>query len=208
MVDTAHIRKEQHMVMGGGHVQRLHIVLLLQVLGVDTPATPALGTVGIHGHPLDIAVIGDGKGAGLLLDQILNVDLVLDLLNFGFPLVTELVPNGNQLLPQNAFQLLGVCKQFVVVADALLQLVVFVLQLLPVKALQGFQAHIQNGLGLDFVQSEPLTQPLSGIVIGGADDADNLVNIVLGDGHAPWPFAGHSGCGGSALPSGSSDIRQ
>ena len=43
------------------------------------------------------------------------------------------------------------------------------------------QSHVQNGLGLDIVQAEPLAQPLFGVVIALPDDFDDLINVVLGD---------------------------
>ena len=67
------------------------------------------------------------------------------------------------------------------VGDLLLQLLVLRLQLLPVQPLQGLQAHVQNGLGLHVVQPEAAHQVLLGVVIAGADDADDLVDVVLGD---------------------------
>ncbi len=42
----------------------------------------------------------------------------------------------------------------------LLQFLIFALQLLPVKALQSFQAHVKDSLGLDIVQAEALAQTL------------------------------------------------
>ncbi len=124
--------------MGGGDGQGLDKVLLLQVLGVDPPAAPALGAVGVHGHPLDVAVAAEGKGAGFLLNQVFDVDFVLDVLNLGLPLVAELVPNLNQLLTKQGFQLVFVRQQLQIVLDFLHQIIVFRLELLPVKTLKSF----------------------------------------------------------------------
>ena len=180
-MDLAPVREEQDMVMGRGNVQTLHIVLFLQILSVHATAAPALGAVGIHGHPLDVAVIGKCKGAGLLVDQVLNVDLVLNVLDDGLPFIAELVPNLHQFLPQNGTQLAFVCQKFLIIGDLLLQLLVFGLQLFPVQTLQGNEPHIADGLGLDVIQIEPFHQVLLGVVIGGADNMDDLVNVVLGN---------------------------
>ena len=67
------------------------------------------------------------------------------------------------------------------VGDLLLQVVVLLLQLLPVQPLQGLQAHIQNGLGLDLIQHEAGHQIFPGIVVALPDDLDDLVNIILCD---------------------------
>lgn len=58
---------------------------------------------------------------------------------------------------------------------------VFCQELVPLKTLEPLQLHIQNGLGLYFRQLEPVHQVLFGIVIGGADDPDDLVNVLLGN---------------------------
>ena len=91
------IGEEEHVVVGRRNGQALDIVLFLQILGIDAPTATALGAVGVHGHSLDVALIGQREGAGLLLDQIFDVDLVLDFLNLGFPLVAELVPDLDHL---------------------------------------------------------------------------------------------------------------
>ncbi len=64
--------------------------------------------------------------------------------------------------------MLLVGEQLLEVGDALLQLLVLVFQLLPVQALEGDQAHVQNGLGLDVVQAKALHQLLLGVVIAGS----------------------------------------
>ena len=181
VVDTAHIREEQHMVVGRGNVQTLHIVLFLQILGADATAAAALGPVGIHGHPLDIALLTQGKGAGLLFDQILNVDLVGNVLDLGLALVAELVPDLDDLLPEHGLELHGIGQQLLVISDLHLQLVELSLELFPVEALESLQTHIQDGLGLDIIQTETIHQALLGVVVGRADNADDFVDIILGD---------------------------
>ncbi len=181
VVHPALVGEEQHMIVGGGNDHGLDKVLLLEVLGVDASAAPALGAVGVHGHPLDVALAGQGEGAGLLLNEILNVQLVLDLLDLGFALVTELVPDGNQLLPEQGSHLGRIRQKLLVVPDPLHKLIILILEFLPIQALQRLQTHIQNGLCLNIIQTEALHQLLLGIIIGRADDMDDLVNVVLGD---------------------------
>ena len=178
---TALIGKEQHMVVGGGHIDTLDEVLFLQILCVHTSAATGLGTIGIHRHTLHIALIGNGESAGLFLNEIFDIDLVLDLLDLSLALIAKLIPDGDDFLPEHTLELLGICKQLIVVSDLFLQLVELGLEFFSVQTLQGLQAHIQDSLGLDLVQAKPLAQTLLGIVIGRADDADDLVDIILGD---------------------------
>ena len=73
-------------------------------------------------------------------------------------------------------------EELLEVGDALLQLLVLVLQLLPVQALEGLEAHVAGWPG-------PGRRPgrtaairlLLGVVVAAADDVDDLVDVVLGD---------------------------
>ena len=166
--------------MGGGGEHIHHGVLLPG--GDALLAHTALGLGGVLAHrgALDVAGLSQGKDALFLLDQVLDVDLVLHVLDLGVPLVAVLVPDGGELLLQYAPEHLLTGQQLVEIGDALLQLLVLLLQLLPVQTLEGLQAHIQNGLGLDLIQVKALAQALPGVVIAGADDVDDLVDVVLG----------------------------
>ena len=81
----------------------------------------------------------------------------------------------------NALDLFGICEQLAEVGDALLELVIFVLQLLALETLQGLEAHIEDGLRLHLGEAEALHEVFLGVVIALADDADDLVNVLLGD---------------------------
>ena len=62
----------------------------------------ALGGVLADRGALDIARLGEGEDALLLLDQVLDVDLVLHVLDLRDPLVAVLVPDGGELVLQHA----------------------------------------------------------------------------------------------------------
>ena len=167
--------------MGGGGEHGLHIVLLLGGHGPDALAATALRAVLADGQALDVAAVGQGKDALLLLDEVFHVDLVGHVLDLGIALVAVFIPQGSQLVLQHAPDQRRVGQQALEVADFFLQLLIFLLQLFPVQALKGDQAHIADGLGLHLAEGEALHQVLLGIVIAGTDDMDNLVNIILGD---------------------------
>ena len=97
-VDLADVGKKEDKVVGRAGEQRLHIVLLPEVLSVHALAAPLLGPVGRDGRTLDIACVGQGEDALLLLDQVLNVDLVLHVLDLRDTVVPEFVPNDGQLV--------------------------------------------------------------------------------------------------------------
>ena len=180
-VDLAGIGKEQDMIVGrsGKHIH--HRILFPG--GDALLAHAALGLSGIlaDGSPLDVARLRQSKDALLLLNEVLNVDLVLHVLNLGLAVIAELLGNGGEFFLQDLTHQTFVGPYPVEVSDPLFQLLVLALQLLPVQALQRLQAHIQNGLCLNIVQTEAFHQLLFGVIIGTADDLDDLIDVVLGD---------------------------
>ena len=84
--------------MRGGDEQILDVIFLLQSLTGDAAAAALLRAVGVHGHALDVARVGQRVAAVLLLDQILDVDLVLDVLNLRAAVVAVLVADGGQFV--------------------------------------------------------------------------------------------------------------
>ncbi len=67
------------------------IVLFLAGHAGDAAAAALLGLIGGLELALDVAVLGQGEDALLLLDQVLDVDLVLHVLDLGLALVAVLV---------------------------------------------------------------------------------------------------------------------
>ena len=181
LVDPAGAGEEEDVVVAGGGEEGVDIVLLPQALGGNALAAPLLGAVGRDGHALDVPGGSEGKDAGLLLDEVLDVDLVRHVLDLGQAVVAVLIPNFQQFFFHLAQQQLPVGEQLLEPGDLFLQLVVLVLQLFPVQTLEGDEPHIADGLGLDLVQVEAVHQVFSGVVIAGPDDPDHFVDVVLGD---------------------------
>ena len=180
-VDLAGIGKEQDMIVGrsGKHIH--HRILFPG--GDALLAHAALGLSGIlaDGSPLDVARLRQSKDALFLLNEVLNVDLVLHVLDFGLAVIAELLGNGGEFFLQNLTHKAFIGQHTVKVSDPLFQLLVLALQFLPVQTLQRLQAHIQNGLRLNIIQTEALHELLLGIVISAADDLDDLIDVVLCD---------------------------
>ena len=164
---------------GGEHVD--HRVLVAGGDALLAHAALTLRGVLARARALDVAVAGQGEDALLLLDEVFNVDLVLDLLNFGLALIAVLVADLKKLVLQNALEHRLVCEQLDKVRDLLFEFVVLVLQLFTVKTLQGLQAHIENGLRLNIGEREAFHQLFLRVVVARADDVDDLVDIVLRD---------------------------
>ena len=125
--------------------------------------------------------MGQRKDALLLFDKILHVDLIDNVLYLGAALVAVLIAQRDKLIFQNALDKLGVGKQALEISDLLFKLLVLKLQLLAVESLKRDKAHITYRLRLNVAQAEALHQILLRVVVAGADDVDDLVDIVLRD---------------------------
>ena len=180
-IDPSAVGEEQDVVVGRGGKDRLGIVLVLGGHGSDAAAAAALGAVFADGQALDIAAVGQRVDALLLLDEILDIDLVLDVLDLGAALVAVLVADRDQLLLEHLADHLRRGEQLFIIRDLLLELLILLLELFAVEPLQLDQAHVADGLRLHLGEGEALHQVLLGVVIARTDDADDLVDIVLGD---------------------------
>ena len=180
-VDLAGVGEEEDIVVRGGGEHVHDGVLLAGGDALLAHAALALRGILAHAGALDVAVLREGEDALLLLDEILNVDLVLDVLNFGLALVAVLVANFDQLVLEDALEHRFVGKKLNEVGDLLFQLVILVLELFAVETLQGLQAHFKNGLRLNVGERKARHELFLGVVVAGADDVDDLVDVVLRD---------------------------
>ena len=169
------------MVVSGGGKDRLHIVLFFGGHGPHALAAAALGTVLADGQPFDVTTVGQGEDALFLFNEVFNDDLVLHVLNFRLAIITEFIPDCDELVLQDAFNLFLVSQKFPVVGNLLFQMPVFLFQFFAIQALQLYEAHIADCLSLHLGEPEALHQILSGVVITGTDNANDLVNVILCD---------------------------
>ena len=142
-------------------------------------AALTLRSVLARARALDIAVARERKDALLLFDEVFDVDLVLDLLNFGLARIAVLVADLKKLVLQNALEHRLVGEKLDKIGDLLFQLVKLVLELFAVEALQGLQAHIENGLRLHIGEGKALHELFLCVVVARADDVDDLVDVIL-----------------------------
>ncbi len=81
--------------MRGRREDALGEVLFLERLAGDAAAAALLGAIGRSGDALDIARVREGKDALLLFDEVFDVNLVFDVLNFGAAVVAVFVADGD-----------------------------------------------------------------------------------------------------------------
>ena len=97
-VDLTEAREEEDIVVCGRREDTLGEVLFLERLAGHSAATALLGAIGRGRDALDIASVGEGKDTLLLFNEVFNVDLVLDVLNFGAALIAVFVADGDELV--------------------------------------------------------------------------------------------------------------
>ena len=180
-VHLAEVREEEDIIMCGGGEHTLYEVLLLRRHARDASAAALLAAVGRGGNAFAVARVGERKDALFFFDQVFNVDLVLDVLNFSQAIVAVFVADGSQFVLQNALEHFLVRQQLAVIFDALFKLFVFRFQLFAFQPLQALELHVQHDLRLNFGQIEPLHQALFRVVVAFADGLDDLVDVVLSD---------------------------
>ena len=181
-VDPSAARKEEHAVMRGGHEQVFHEVFLAGGHAGDALSSAFLGAVGVDGDSLDVSGVADRDDAGLVRDQVQNVDIVLRNRDFGPSLVTVAFLQIGQLVLDQIVDLFRVAQQVLQVGDQLLQLFVFGLDLFAFQPRELVESHFENGLGLYFAEIEGGYQRVTRLVAaaGGTDNPDDLVQVVQG----------------------------
>ena len=163
---------------------REHGVYIVLVFGrhcTDSLAAASLRPVLADRHTLYIAAVGQSIDALLLLDEVLYVYLVRDVLYLRDPVVSVPVAQLDKLVLQDSLDFLGIFKQLPEVFYFLLELPVLLFELLTVETLQGYQAHVADSLSLNVTETEALHKALLCIVVAGAYDMDDFVDIVLSD---------------------------
>ena len=180
-VDLARIGEEEDTVVGRGGEHVADIVLVAGGDALLTLSALALSGIFADRGALNVAVLGEGKDALLLFNEILDVQIVLHILNLRLALVAVFVADLGELVLQHAAKHCLAAEELHIVGDALFQLIVLVLQLLAVETLQGDEAHIADGLCLHLGEVETLHQVILGVIVAGADDLDDFVNIILRD---------------------------
>ena len=149
----------------------------------DALAAAALRAVGADGGALDVALVRDGDDAGFVGDEVFDVDLALVGHDVGAARVAVLLFDFEQLGLHDAHELLLAGEQALEVLDALDEFEVFLLDLVAFEAGELVEAHLEDGVALEFGQLELVHQLLLRVlaVVGVLDDLDDGVDVVERD---------------------------
>ena len=140
--------------MSGRGKQAAGKVLLACCHGVDAAAAAVLCAVGRGRDALDVIEVGEGIGAILFFNQILNVDFVGHIGNFRAALVAVCIFDLNQFFFDHLKHIAVARQDFHKPGDLAFQLSIFVVDLLLLQAGQAAETHIDDGLRLRVVQME------------------------------------------------------
>ena len=178
----------------------LREVLLAGAHGRNAAAAAALCAVDRGRLTLDVAELSEGVRAVLLLDEVLDVDFVRDVFDLRVALVAVLLLDLLKLLLDDGEDVRVARQDLLEALDAAFEVLVLLVDLLLLQTGQAAKTHINDGLRLrlvevefevlravhdaeqgDLVDPERLRhQVFLGLrlVLGGADDCDNAVDIV------------------------------
>ena len=180
---SALIGEEHDIGVRGGDEDILKEVLLTSRSAGNAHTAPALSAVGILRNALDIAVVGAGDDHGLLLDDVVHIDILNYLSDLRTTLIGIPALYLQHLIAYHAQELALVGKDAHEVFDLNLQLVEFGLELGPFKTGEPLQPHVQYRLCLPLGKAKARDKAfLCLLSVGtGFDNGDNLVDIVQCD---------------------------
>ena len=182
-VAAALLREEHHRVVHGTDIHALDEVAIARAAALSSYSTTALGTELSQRGALDVAQMTQGNYHLVIGIEILGIELLGTGHDDAEAGSVKLLLDLNELILHDLAAQFIVGKDFVVVLDFLQQLVVFVAQVLLAQTRELSQAHINDGLGLKFIQVEAFLQV--GLGLGGSlaalDDVYHLVNVVAGN---------------------------
>ena len=146
--------------------------------GLDAHAAAVLrAELGERGA-LDVAQVGDRDDLVLVGVEVLGVELILGEGDFGAAGIAVFLLELAGLVLDDAQLEFHAGEDFLAVGDELHQLVVFVLELLPLESDQLAQAHVHDFGGLDVGEVPAVHQDLAGFLDGGGLVADHVHDLV------------------------------
>ena len=167
------------------HRRRINILceILVTCAGAfrSHAATSLLLEVGER-STLDIAEVADGDDDRVVGIEVLCIELVLVRDDFRTAVIAIFLLYLLQLCLHHFFTTLRVVQNLLQVLDGLHKFLKFLVQLIETQTRQLGQTHIDNCLGLQFVETETLLKVLLclGRCLAGTDKMNYLVNIVAG----------------------------
>ena len=178
-IHLAAVGEHQKPVVGGGREDLGDDVVGLQGGSDHSAPTAPLPPVRLDGQSLHVAATADRDDDVLVLDEVFFGELPLRGSDLRAPGVRVLPPDLQQLLLDHTEDRLGVLQEGLQPANGGEELLVLVLELLPLQPGQATKRHVQDVVGLDLGELELRHQLGPGLVRIGRtpDDPDHLIDV-------------------------------
>ena len=183
-IDLALVGEEHDVIMSRCDEEVLNEVVVLEREALDALASTLLGAIGRNRQTLDVTGVRAGHDHVFLGDKVLNVKVLgLHAADLGATLVSEAARNLTQLVLDDAKDLIAMLEQVDVVGNARAQVLDLGNELVAGQAGQAAQTHLQDCLTLNLVQAKALVHAALrlGVVMRGADDVNDFVDVIDGD---------------------------
>ncbi len=166
--------------MGFGHKKGADKVLITRSGPHDAASATTLLTVDVERDALDVAAVAEGHDAGGVGDQVFEINLALERDDGRAAFVAKALLEGEQVALDQAVDQAGIGQQRLQVGDTFADGSVFSLDLFALKAGELIEAHLENGVGLQFAEGVAGDQGGAGLIARGraADQAHNLVEVI------------------------------
>lgn len=174
---------EEDVVVGGGGEEVLHKILFVGFGTDDALAAAFLGAVVGDGGAFDEAEVGDGDDAAFVGDDVFHAEFAGGGDDLGFALVAVFVLHGEELGLDDFHQAGVGLEDLAEVGDQVLKFEVFGFDLAALQAGELVEAEFEDGVGLALGERILGHELRLGLVAvgGGADDFDEVVEVIEGD---------------------------
>ncbi len=167
--------------MRGGDEEVLDHVVGPELCAADALAATVLAAVVVDARALDVPAARDRDHHLLLGDEVLHAHVAVEAEHdLRAPVVAVLVGDLLQLGADDLALHGGRRQDVLVLGDALLELGRLVLDLLALEGGEAAELHLEDGVGLQFVDVEQLHQPAARDLdrLRAADERDDVVQRV------------------------------
>ena len=175
--------EEHHRVVHGGRIDELCEILFTAVGTLAADTTTGLLAELRQWSALDISQMTDRNHHRIVGIEVFGVELFARVFDFSTAFITILFLHFLQFILHHLLAKFRVIEYRLQIGNLALQFFIFGMQLIHTQTCQLAQAHVNDGLRLQFVKFETLFQVALCIrrCLGGPNDVYHLVDIVTGD---------------------------
>ena len=181
-VATSQTSEDEHRLVHRGRIDELGEVLLTGVSSLGAYSTASLLTELLQRRTLDITEMTDRDDHRIVRIEVLGIELMLVGDDLCAALVTIFLLHLKEVVLHHFLAKFGIVENLLQISDALLQLVVFSMEVIETKLRELRQTHVYDSLRLKLIQVETFLQVALCIrrALTATDDMHYLVDVVAG----------------------------